>query len=280
MSRPRGSKPFMTLPNFAPGGVMNRSKRAFIQRKRQRALLRAALRSASSRRGRRGDGEKKYADGFLNKSTIHQLSDTADDTWADTEKNPSNTGAAYSCMPVPTQGDSYASRDGRKIYVKGLKIKGTIHWGSCTQQTIANCQQQVVRIIIVQDTRTNGVALAGEDVIGPGLDGTGTAMTSGDGGAIALPTNPNGWGRYKILYDKMFVRRAQTANYDGVGFSKEELLQPFKIKLRMNMVQNFLSNTATVASVVDNSLHMLCAASSSTGSQTALSYYARLDFVG
>lgn len=224
--------------------------------------------------------ENKYVDGYYDKTAIHALSSTADDDWSDTEANPRQATAVYGCMPVPRQGTNYADRDGRKIIAKALRIKGVINW-----QTVPNSAGSIthgpVRLILVKDTRTNGATLSGENVIGPGLGSDGLATLSGDSGAIGLPTDPDGWGRYEILFDKMFRPPPISMGYDSgnSGMDAAGVTVPFKISIKKPCEINFSSSTGAVGSIVDNSYHLLAA---TTGNITNvnLSYYARLTFVG
>lgn len=228
--------------------------------------------------GRHG-GEIKYVDGFYNSTSIHSLSDSVDDTWADCEANPRQTTAIYGCMPVPRQGTNYADRDGRHIFVKNIRINGLIDWQAIDSNAAAVGIGEV-RIVIVKDTRTNGVALSAENVIGPGLGSDGNATTSGDGAAICLPTNPDGWGRYKILYDKTFRAPPQPAWGDNTNAGNtNSMTTKFKIKIKANCTMNFNASTGAIGSIIDNSFHMLAAAQDNTAAP-ALRYYARTTFVG
>lgn len=222
--------------------------------------------------------EQKYVDGYYDATALHELSNAADDDWADCEANPRQQTAVYGCLPVPRQGDNYADRDGRRIYVKNIRIKGFIYWAEVDTLTAAG-QTGLVRIVVVKDSQTNGATLSAENVIGVGLGSDGQATLSGNGGAISLPSNPDGWGRYKIVYDKTFRAPAQPAFNDGTDGAIMAMRTPFKITIKCKCYQNFSSSTGAVGSVVDNSWHVLAAASDASGAPL-LSYYARTSFVG
>jgi hypothetical protein len=224
--------------------------------------------------------EIKYVDGYLDTTTVHALSGTAADTWADTELNPKQVTAIYGCMPIPRQGDNYADRDGRKIRLKKLVIKGYIYWNALDSDTPPS-QTGHVRICIVRDKRTNGVALSGENVIGAGLGSDGQATTSGNAGGINFCTNPDGWGRYVVLYDKTF-RPPTTGAYGDQSADAGNVVgtsTPFKIKLTTNFNVNFCDTTGSVAAIVDNSIHML-AAQLQADQVANICYYARQSFIG
>jgi len=222
--------------------------------------------------------ETKYVDGYLDTVSVHQLSSTADDTWADTELNPRQQTSVYGCLPVPRQGTNYSDRDGRKIWVKNIRISGQIRWTSvannATPLTISP-----VRIVIVKDSRTNSTTLSGENVIGPGLGSDGLATLSGDGVALNLPTNPDGWGRYRILHDQTFNPPAIAASGDSTNLDQQGLYLDFSITVRPSCYISFDASTGAIGSIIDNSFHVL-AATNAGGTDQQLCYYARTSFIG
>jgi len=222
--------------------------------------------------------ETKYVDGFYSSAAIHELLSAGADTWADCEANPSNTGGAIGCLPIPQQGDNYADRDGRRIYVKKIRIKGFITFTASDSVTPPPTLPPV-RLLVVKDTRTNAATLSAENVIGPGLGGDGAAITSGNGNALALPTNPDGWGRYKVMYDKTF--RPPTVGGAGVAgdLNFQGMIVPFKITVKANCFVNFCLATGVVGAVVDNSFHVL-AATIASDIDPSLMYYVRTSFIG
>lgn len=250
------------------------TKRRMLTTARGRALT-------ARRRGQYGrfGGENKYVDGYFDVTDIAEFSSSADSTWAATEMNPRQATAAYGCMPLPRQGTNYADRDGRKIFLTTLRIKGYIRWEP--QDSIAIVQDaKPVRVIIVKDTKTNGAALDGENVIGAGLGSDGLNTLSGNGGTINMLSNPDGWSRYKIVYDRTFKGPARGAWGDNTNAGN--ILGrtiPFKIKIKCNCYVNFSGTTGAVGSVVDNSYHMLVGTTTSN-SNKQMCYYARQGFRG
>ncbi len=226
----------------------------------------------------RGSSETKYVDGFANVGAILQMSIAADDTWAGTEFNARDVTGVYGSLPVPRQGVNYSNRDGRKIFQKKIRIRGEILWGANDSVT-PPASGGLVRIIIVKDTRTNGVAMSGENAIGAGLGGDDGATTSGDGVGLQLMTNPDGWGRYVIMADEMF----QCPPMGGAGTTADlnytSQRTPFSFNIRCDCEVNFNGTTGVVGSVVDNSFHLLCAGNNSTVNPT-VGYYARTSFTG
>lgn len=224
--------------------------------------------------------ETKYVDGYYDSTTVHELGSN-DDTWADTEANPRQQTAVYGCLPVPRQGTNYADRDGRKIIVKKIRIKGQITWlAKDSGATLPNLAP--VRIVIVRDKRTNGTELSGENVLGPGLGSDGQASLLADCGFMAL-SNPDGWGRYEILFDKVYkVPASMCAAGDNTNaLNTAGIRIPFNIVVKPNCEMNFNASTGAVGSIVDNSFHVLAAAgSSSNESGATFSYVARTSFIG
>lgn len=249
---------------------------------RSRSRKRRALGIAQSRRlpFRKHLGkESKYVDGFLDIVDIEKFSKTATDTWASTEKNPKQTSAIYGCLPVPRQGVNYADRDGRKILQKNIFIRGTILWQSVDSST-APLEHRQVRLVVVQDTRTNGIALSGENVIGPGLGSNGSSTTCGNSGAINLPSNPDGWGRYKIKLDRTYrCPPLPSWGNDTEKGNGSSMVTPFKFVIRCNCVINFNSSTGAVGSIIDNSFHFLVGCTDMTATPKIM-YYARTSFEG
>lgn len=243
-------------------------------------MLRKALVSAGRKTIVIGQQEIKYVDAVRPITPIHPLADTANDTWADTELNPLNNSGIIGCLPVPAQGDSFAQRDGRKIYMKDIKLKGLIRWNGANNSAVITTQP-VVRVVIVKDTKTNGVTLSGEDVIGAGQGSDGATINSGSANAINFMTNPSGWSRYKIVYDKSFrCPNGVTSSGDATSQDVNGTQMPWKAKIKCNHDVNFDGTTGVIGAVIDNSYHVLVASQQVSGSNPSMSYVARTSFIG
>lgn len=232
------------------------------------------LRAQLAQRGL-GQGKINYVDGYLDVTAVHNLDGAADDTWGDCELNPRQQTAVYGCLPVPRVGTGFADRNDRKIIIKNIRIKGYVRWPAANTIT-AGTGNSYVRIIIVKDTRTNGVALNAEDVIGAGQGSDGQAVLSGDGGAINFLSKPEGWGRYHILKDFILKAPPQPVSWDGTDVLQQQLVTNFAFKVKGCPV-NFLGNTGAVGSIIDNSYHFLAAHASGVG-DASISYTARTAF--
>lgn len=224
-------------------------------------------------------GETKYVDGFFNIGDIHTLSNTVDDTWVDTELDPnSDSATVIGCMPIPKPGDKFNNRDGRKIVCKKLRIWGHIQWQPKDAVT-AGASLGMARIVVYKDTSCDGNQSQGEEVIGPGLTGIDVPL-SGDGCAIHLPTAPDGWGRFRVLLDRKYVRPQTNGFNDGSDGAVNGCSTPFQFDIDLkDTVMSFSASDAVIADVVDNAFHMIGAA---TGEATApkITYYCRMSFVG
>lgn len=219
--------------------------------------------------------ESKYVDGYLDDTALTSLN-ANDATWAGCEVNPRQSTAVYGCLPVPKQGDSYSSRDGRKIFIKNIRIKGILTWGLSDTVTAAT-YQSAARVVVVKDTRTNGVTLNAEDVLGPGEGSDGNASLNADAALMAF-SKPNGWGRYKILKDQIFRLPPLTAFNDGTDGAINGYEMPFKFSIPVNDYVNFDDAAGAIASIVDNSYHVLAATNGAAN--VTISYVCRTAFLG
>lgn len=215
-------------------------------------------------------------DGYYDNASMTDVS-ANDATWAGAEADPRQQTAAYGCLPVPQQGDTYADRNGRKIFLKDIKIRGIVSFTGADSITSAG-NIGPARIVIVKDTRTNGAQLNAEDVLGPGIGSDGNASLTADSALMAL-TNPNGWGRYQVMKDKLFRMSAVPLVNDGTDGAQFGYEIPFKMTIKCNCEVNFNGSAGAVANIVDNSFHLLAACDGGSGAPV-LSYVARTSFVG
>jgi len=177
----------------------------------------------------------------------------------------SDPAANASCLNAVEQGDGESQRDGRKIVIKSVQVRGDIR-GQIEQNQDDVNKAKVVRILLVQDRQTNGAQM------------TGTQMLTGATNVEHAYYNLQYSQRFKVLYDKTFVLQCNTVGTDGantnsVGFSAAS----FKIFRNVNIPVTFTSTAENIANIADNSLHML-ALSSETN--VDLAYESRIRFVG
>lgn len=221
--------------------------------------------------------ETKYVDGYLDDTAIAQLA-TNDVTWAGTLLDPQRQAGTYGCLPVPAQGDNYQDRDGRKIWVKKIQIRGEINFPAINTLTGATVDGQYVRLLVVKDLQTNGATIATpSNVIGPGNGSDAAAGLTADA-AIMAPSNPAGWGRYRIMKDKLIRCPPRSAFFDGVDGALNSTVVPFKITVKPNCQMSFSATTGVVGSIIDNSFHLM--GGTSAAANTTISYVARTSFTG
>ena len=165
--------------------------------------------------------EIKYVDGFYNNATITSL-ETTDTTWASTEIPFNQATTSYGALPIPQQGDNMSDRNGRKIVVKNIKIKGIITMSAIENQSTGQKVSPVIRLILVQDNQTNGTQLSGEDVIGQAFGSDGNPSKSADCALMSF-SKPTGWGRYKICKDKLIRVPFRSPTHDGNKKIKKKL---------------------------------------------------------
>jgi len=144
----------------------------------------------------------------------------------------------------PVQGDDFNNRQGRKVTLLALKIRGTINVVLDNNQ-LAAVTTPSIRLLLVQDTQTNAAQLNSEDVV----------LTNANGFQ-----NPAFFGRFRVLKDKFFLLpQAETTgindNRNQNGYQKAFKMS---IKFKKPVVIHYNStNGGTVADVIDNSFHII-----------------------
>lgn len=206
--------------------------------------------------------ELKFYDTFLLDSTLTSPTDSSGG-----EHDPSAT----ILFNTVTQGDGENQRDGRKLTMKALTIRGHINVALAINQTAMHVQPTFM-IALVLDTQTNGATIVSENVF----------ANIGANGATAPYAfrNLQFAKRFKILKIKRFSGRQQETSYDGTNMEMGGYTVPFDMYVNLKNMQVLYSGTTeTVANITDNSLHLI-AFTSETSSQASISYIARLRFVG
>jgi len=175
------------------------------------------------------------------------------------------------CLSCPAQGDTEQSRDGKRIVIDSLIIKGYVRKDAVTSQA----PQEGIKVFlaVVLDSQTNGAQLNSEDVF------------KSLGAADALNANPMKnllfGSRFRILKSHVFdvtptgiTDTAATVAQMGVRREFDWYI-PFKGGLQVNLNAG---TTADVANVIDNSLHVV--AFSTVNNVPKLAYNARIRFQG
>jgi len=174
------------------------------------------------------------------------------------------------CLSCPAQGDTEQSRDGKRIVVDSLILKGYVRTGeSLGQAPLSNIK---VFVAVILDTQTNGAQLNSEDVFKNLLNST--------EGTVCPTKNLLFGSRFRILkshvYDLTPIGISDAAaTVASYGVRREfDWYIPFKGGLPVNMNAG---TDANVANVIDNSLHVVAF---STNADCAIGYNARIRFQG
>lgn len=186
------------------------------------------------------------------------------------EHNPSAT----ITLNTVTQGDGESQRDGRKMVMKYITIKGCFH-----QQLNLNNANPAgavdATIALVLDTQTNGSLLNSEQVY---VNPSGSAQN-----ALSVFRNLQYIQRYKVLKVLHVYGKTPNLGNDGTAttYDMSTAWGYFVMNVKLDDIPvNFSGTTETIANIVDNSLNII-AYSNDTGAESCLlNYNARLRFVG
>lgn len=193
----------------------------------------------------RQNGETKY---FDSERTTTAIAVSGAD-WTNTELDPTTA----NCLFFPSPGTAYNNREGRKVYVKKMKINGWIQVDPTEGTDIpANCTN--CRVIVYQDKQTNGQQSQGEQLMDSGGSNLATLMFQ----------NTANFGRFQVLKDKSFTFPNPSITWDGTNIVTAPFKRLFKISLKFNqpiLVNYNNTNGSTVADIVDNSFHLIANAS-------------------
>jgi len=168
--------------------------------------------------------------------------------WTGTEMDPNTT--AMLTLFAPVVGNDIANREGRKVFVKKIRISGSISItevsGVGTAQNPSN-----IRIIVYQDKQTNASNTNVAQLL----------MLSGNAtDAVHMFQNTATLGRFKVLKDKHYILQNNAIANDtpGIALEIQGLKRNFKYNMKINQWVNYNgTNGGTVADVVDNSWHLI-----------------------
>lgn len=230
--------------------------------------------SVARTRGAAVTGEMKYFDCNLEASAIPITAAT----WpAGAMMDPATTinlGAAAVATPlalvVPTVGAGLNQRVGRKITVRKIKVHGTIAVPVQAAQGIADSATKI-RLALVQDCQTNAAQMAAADLYNGSTSAVSTLLSF---------QNPNNFGRFRVLKDKMLtignLNMAGSPTAADVIQAGQKVSFKFNVNFKTPVTVHFnATNGGTVADIVDNSFHIVCAADN-TAYAPVLTYYSRV----
>jgi len=230
--------------------------------------------SVAATRGAAVTGEMKYFDTELT-ATALTLTTT---TWpAGTMVDPSSTinlGSAAVATPLtlcaPTVGSGLNQRVGRKLSILKVKVHGNISVPQQATQAASDAATKV-RVVLVLDQQTNAAQMTGASLFND-AGAAGTTLNSFQ--------NPNFFGRFRVLKDKMIalsnLNLAGSPTGGDVVQSGMKVNFKFAVNFKKPIVVHFnAANGGTVADIVDNSLHMVAAIDANQLAPT-ITYYARV----
>ncbi len=188
---------------------------------------------------------------------------TVNGTWANGELDDAT---ALSLSSI-AQGDGESNRDGRKAELLSVHVKGLLR--HVAQEADTNPPGGgIVRLILVLDKQTNGAQLNAEDVV---------TVTTIDVNAWRNLQNSQ---RFRILKDQrwqMKVTAMTTFQVNDFSTPQQEIPFEFHVVFKKPIVVNHTGTTAVVASIADNSLHLIGV---STIPDYQITYVSRVRFRG
>lgn len=239
----------------AAGRASYRAMRTGVVARRARAML-----------DRRTAGflgiERKFYDTSLSATTIAAATDATGG-----EYDPSAT----SMISTPAQGDAEQNRDGKKIMIDAVQVKGIVDLQPGTNLT-ALTASTTVYLALVLDTQSNAAQMNSEDCF------KNTVATAG--GAAEPMRNLLFGSRFRVLKSEQFVLNHTNATWDGTNIEAggDRRIFDWYVPFKGGLPVNFnAGTTASIANVVDNSLHLIAFASAAT---LLLTYNARIRFRG
>lgn len=238
-----------------------RSRRRYYRRSKNLAIART---------GGLIDMEKKYLDVYKSESAL--ISGTS---FAGLELQPSS--GCTDCLSAPAQGDGSQQRDGLKIKILSILVKGYIKVDADNAG-----DTEVPRVVpkaflaLVVDTQTNGATIVSEDVY--------TNLTGVNAGTILPQRNMSNTTRFKVLRAKMVSIQSHSIATDSSnnvlrngGYACFTMKYKFKTPLSVRFTTG--GTSANVANVTDNSIHLIGGVSNTALAPT-ISYVSRIRFVG
>lgn len=268
---------------FAKRVSGNRRTRINAGRRRVGARARASVRLGRAMATTRSRGAvARAARSMLNNRTAGFLG--IEKKFFDTSLAPTSVVAPIDCsggemdpsttlmISTPAQGDTEQSRDGKRIIIKSVNVKGVIRNGAVELFASPHNAQNVF-VALVLDTQTNGAEFNSEDVF---------KNLSGDATIGVMPTrNLLFANRFKVLKSEVFDLTPNTLSHVAAdAFAFNGIAKEFDWYFPMDLPVNFnAGTTSSIANVIDNSLHMVAFASSTQGA-IGMGYNARIRFMG
>jgi len=172
------------------------------------------------------------------------------------------------CVSAPSQGDGAQQRNGDRITLKSVQIKGNIY---VTNNFQANrpANQSRAMVALVWDKQSNGAQLNSEDVF---------TNPTGGGNIATMPLRQMEYSsRFTVLKTWEVDLTPVSLSQNGANWAWNARSASFECFLPLSLVVNFSAPAEGVASCVDNSLHLIVN-SNGTNTRTACYYLSRIRF--
>lgn len=241
----------------AGAAAAKKAKMAKAAATKQRSL--AAI--ANARIGGLLGMEKKYIDYEYDGAVVA--------TVASSESDP----ATALALNAIAQGDGASNRDGRQAVMKSVQVTGMLIREAVATGDVEAQGDQYVRLVLLEDTQTNGAQFNAEDVF---VDPTDTDLDP------FTFRNLEYAKRFRILKDESFIIPASGSAGDPTAAGTGAAIKKFKWSVPLNRPVNYSGTTAAVASITDYSYHVMAVKAAITGgaSDVSLKYVSRVRFVG
>jgi hypothetical protein len=181
--------------------------------------------------------------------------------------------AGLLCISAPADGNGPEERRGNEMVITSVNITGHIAQGTTTTNTVAEGDAAQVYVALVLDTQTNGSQLSSEDVF---------TNPSGNAANIACPLrNLEHRKRFRVLKKWVFEMPGASADSGASAYLVPACDKSFECYLKLRIPVNFNDAAEGIASVNDNSLHMIAFCNTGRTSNIPLvRYNARIRMVG
>lgn len=177
------------------------------------------------------------------------------------------------CISAPAQGSGDTQRVGRQITIRRIDVAGVFNIQSATAQTTINDHNPICVVYLVLDKQTNGAQLSSEDVL--------KNQAADVGANSALMRNISNTHRFQVLGKRVLHMQSMTAvNNSSAGtisHTGDYLQWAFHKKCNIPVRFGVGLTSAGVASVEDNSLHIIAVTNSSTHN-IIMTYNARIRY--
>lgn len=155
--------------------------------------------------------------------------------------------ATVNTLNAIAQGDGESNRDGRKILVTGVTVRGSIRSDELDDSGTIGAGKKC-RLVLLMDQQTNGAQFNAEDVL---EDPTDTDLD------VHAFRNLQFTSRFKVLHDKIYEINPTAAGGTGAVNDTGSREKIFSIHRNLQMPVLFTGTTANVSTINTNSLHLI-----------------------